>query len=201
MYHFIITLVLYFSFLNAFAACETDMSRVHALEENPQLAKTFLMGTVGGSAFKRIFFVRWPANTVPIKISSNRCLAPRAILQTQYLFVSDKKIEEIDKDDGIGMPDGIFVELKEAQKYIAQLASNKENLKGDSSVFWKYCQEDSQCATTKGSCGNFLSVNKKYQTEYLEFLNSQSFQIECPKSFFVGPIKPPEPKCIENICS
>ena len=184
-----------FYFSEAFA-CKMDMSDINALDDNPSLATVFLVGTIVGSEFRKVLNVNWPLKMGSIKIDSSHCLAPRAILNKDYLYLSNKKIDTIDKM-GIGKLDGLLIELKDARKYIDKLAMKKEIKVGELNLLWKYCQENKECVEIKNTCNVSESVNKKYKSNYDDFMKNSRVKKDCKS---LGN-KKSENNCINYFCN
>ncbi len=84
--------------------------------------------------------------------------------------------------------------LSESESQIDKLSS-KKNFVGELNPSWKYCKEDSECKTVKDKCAHEISINKKHETTYLNFINSTKRIFNCSKLK-----SPPKNKCINNFC-
>lgn len=64
---------------------------------------------------------------------------------------------------------------------------------------WYKCQKDSECVLiVEKQCGHYISLNRKYRSDYLQYLTEQGLPFECRKRWR----KRPESYCnlVSNTC-
>ena len=128
-------------------------------------------------------------------ISSTPCFRPRVVENTSYLFLSEKKLNQLSVTN-IRVTSGIFINLKDARVDIDKLSMKNEIIEGEPNFLWKYCQEDKECVQTKNVCTDTVSVNEKYKSNYDAYVKNFKAEKDC-KSLISNKIKN---KCVNYFC-
>ena len=170
--------------------------------KNPEIAKTILLleSIKEDKEESRIFLeAKKPWEKLKLQTSSRACIGLTEKVGVSYVFITSQSLHDIEKKKLLNS-DGLLINLQDAddmKKHLPWLVKRGEIPENHPNVFWSYCQKSSECVQAKNSCGAPVGVNKKYQSNYTDYIKRNKF----PKTCASKKESKSASKCIKNFCS
>lgn len=180
-------------------ACIISESYLDRSQEFPESARTIVLGKIVRKRSQTFFVSKKLWKSLNVEISTEECGGFAISGDTREVLLTSKKSIQALTGRVMDVGNSDVTNITRIDSFAEKFGKLKEEFpEGEANVFWKYCSDDSSCVKMKSFCGSSVGINKQFQANYENYLNSNQSKFKCDKKIEK---RSKASRCIKNFCN